>query len=594
MKENYNFQVDLQGIIRLLSDNLYSSKDVFLREVLQNAIDAITARKEQQPEFSEGKVSVSYIENPGKVKSAELIFKDNGIGLTKEEIHSFLAVIGRSSKRSDEVRNSFWGQFGIGLLSCFLVTDEIKVYTRSLKEEKGYQWLGYSDGTYKVSERKAKMEVGTEIHIQLKGEKYRLYKPEKIVNMLREYGFLITVPIYFQKEEQQEQVNDAFIPWRKSFCTSEEIIEFGEQLFGESFFDVIPLNGEDMKGYAFISMKQATASSTNAHKIYLKNMFVTEDGKDLIPKWAFFTRCILNVKNLTPTAAREGFLKDHKLAKVQNEIEKSIFDYFVSLAEYDVRKLKQITRVHNVAIKSLAVENEKVYKFFFPFLTFVTNKGEMTGFQILEAARKMKVCYCMEVDEFRRVSPLVEENNRLLINAGYIYDGKLLQMLKKYNKEVKIEMFDEMSYENFLETPEDEVVFTMENLLHTAKMSLKEYSCDVVLKNFSPQQLPAIYVPTGEINLEEAMDMESFSSFFEGFSFEMEEESYSAKLYLNCTNQLIKRLAMVQNMEVIDTIIKVIYIQAITTGHYTLGQQEIAIMNDSLTKLMEFGMDSCL
>lgn len=290
---NYNFKVDLKGIIKLLSDNLYSSKDVFLREVLQNAVDAITARKEQEPDFTDGRIIIAYQET---AEGAEVIFKDNGIGLTKEEIHSFLSVIGQSSKRSEEVRSSFIGQFGIGLLSCFLVTNEIKVITRSVNDETAYQWLGFSDGTYKVTQQKGKTNAGTEIHIRLKGEMYRQYKQEKIQKMLREYGFLLTIPIYFEREDGTEQMNDSFIPWRQSFCTSENIMEFGQQVFGDEFFDVIPLNGETIKGYAFISMRQMTPTSVNGHKIYLKNMYVTDEGKELIPKWAFFTKCIINLK----------------------------------------------------------------------------------------------------------------------------------------------------------------------------------------------------------------------------------------------------------------------------------------------------------
>lgn len=589
---NYNFKVDLKGIIKLLSDNLYSSKDVFLREVLQNAVDAIIARKEQEPDFTDGRIIIAYQET---AEGAEVIFKDNGIGLTKEEIHSFLSVIGQSSKRSEEVRSSFIGQFGIGLLSCFLVTNEIKVITRSVNDETAYQWLGFSDGTYKVTQQKGKTDAGTEIHIRLKGEMYRQYKQERIQKMLREYGFLLTIPIYFEREDETEQMNDSFIPWRQSFCTSEDIMEFGQQVFGDEFFDVIPLNGETIKGYAFISMRQMTPTSVNGHKIYLKNMYVTDEGKELIPKWAFFTKCIINAKDLTPTAAREGFFKDYKLMKAKNEIEKSIFDYFVSLAEYDVRKLKRITGVHNVAIKSLAVENEKVYKFFFPFLTFSTNKGEMTGFQLVETAKKIPVHYCIEIDDFRRVSPLIEGSSRLLINAGYIYDSKLFRMLEKYNKDIKIDVFDEMSYDKLLETPSEEVVFTMAFLTDAAKEALAMCNCNVVLKSFSPQQLPALYVPGADCIFDGEMSSEGFSSFFEGFSFDDEEEDdYSAKLYLNCNNPLIKRLAKSQDTELVKTIVQVIYVQAFMAGHYTMGEQEMEIMNSSLTKLMGYGLDGGL
>ena len=91
---DYSFQVDLKGLIRLLSENLYSSNDVFLRELLQNCVDAIEARRIAEPEFSAGKIQISYL--PKTAKEARLVFSDNGIGLTQAEIHTFLSVIGTS------------------------------------------------------------------------------------------------------------------------------------------------------------------------------------------------------------------------------------------------------------------------------------------------------------------------------------------------------------------------------------------------------------------------------------------------------------------------------------------------------------------
>lgn len=584
---NCNFKVDLKGIIRLLSDNLYSSPDVFLRELLQNAVDAVKARKKLESDFTDGKITVSYKE---KKDSAELIFQDNGVGLTKDEIHSFLSVIGQSSKRSEEVRGSFIGQFGIGLLSCFLVAEEIKVVTRSVSEDNAYQWVGHSDGTYRVTVKKGEIEAGTSIYIQLKGRMYRQYDAEKIVQKLSEYGFLITTPIYYEIAGCTKQINDAFIPWRQQFSTSEEIMEFGEQLFGESFFDVIPLTGETVRGYAFISTRQMTPASVNHHKIFLKNMFVTDDGKDLIPKWAFFTRCIVNAEDLTPTASRESFSKDYKLMKAKNEIEKCIFDYFVTLSQYDVRKLKYITMVHNVAIKSLAVENEQIYKLFFPFITFTTNKGSLTGFQILEAAKKMPVHYCADVDDYRRISPLVEGGEGLLINAGYIYDAKLLQMLGKYNKGIKIDLFNEGSYDNLLESPSKEELAQMALFINVAGEALEDCKCRVVLKKFSPGQLPAIYVPGTDAFLDNTLGEGGFSDFFTGFDFQEEEQDYRAQLYLNCNSSLIKRLAAAKDMEMMSNIVQVLYVQAFMAGHYTMGEKEMAIMNKSLIKLVEYGL----
>lgn len=585
--DDYSFRVDLKGIIRLLSENLYSSEDVFLRELLQNAVDAIEARERAQESFREGRIQIRYQqENDHQV---QLIFKDNGIGLTREEIHTFLSVIGQSSKRGEMERSSYIGQFGIGLLSCFLITDEIIVKSRSIHDPQGYRWIGRSDGTYQVAEDMETMETGTQVLLRLKGKMASRYSEEKIAELLKMYGFLITTPVELDGESGPRRLNDAFIPWRQSFCTSENIMQFGEMIFGETFFGVIPLSGDGLKGYAFISGHRMNASAAGQHRIYLKNMLITEDGRDLIPKWAFFIKCILNTDALTPLASREGFVVDHKLVKARNEIEKCIFEYFVALSQYDVNKLKQLTMIHNVAIKSLAVDNEQIYKLFIPFLTFSTSMGSLTGFQIIEAAKKMPVHYCVEVDDYRRAVPLIENGRYLLINAGYIYDAKLLQLLGRYYKGVKVTAFDEASYGTLLGIPSAEVQKELEPLVRTAKSALNVCGCKVSLRQFDPQGLPVLYVAGEDRFLDRTLGDGGFSGFFENFSME-ESDDYDTKLYLNSRNPVIRKLARVQDCEMVKTIVQVLYVQAMLSGHYELGGKEMELMNTGLMKLVEYGL----
>ncbi len=585
---NYNFKVDLKGIIRLLSDNLYSSDKVFLRELLQNAADAIDARKKADKAYTEGKITVTYQRTKD---GAQLTFADNGIGLTKEEIHSFLSVIGQSSKRDSTVRNSFIGQFGIGLLSCFLVTNEIKVVTRSVTEEQCYQWVGKSDGSYVITEPKKSMEPGTQVLLKLTGDKDEFFTEREIMDDLAEYGFLLRVPISFEGKNWQRIVNDNFIPWRQQLSMADSIMEFGEQLFDESFFDVITLTGEGIRGYAYVSTRQTNVSTSVHHKIFLKSMYVTDDGRDLIPQWAFFTRCIVDMDDLTPTASREGFTRDNKLMKAKNQIEKCIFDYFVSLSQYDVRKLKQLTQIHNVAIKSLAMENEQIYKLFFPFLTFPTNQGTLTGFQIVNASKKVPVSYCVELDDFRRLCPLLEGTKSLLVNGGYIYDAGLLQKLPKFYKNVKIEMFDNRSYEHILEEAPEAFVRELALFQGWAQEGLSAFGCVVSFKSFSPNSLQALYVPGEDAFFADAMGESSFSGFFEGFDFgEDEEEGGGNKLYLNSNNSFVKSLGQVQEPKLAQTMIQVIYIQALLAGHYTLGGKEMELMSGCLQRLMEYAL----
>ena len=589
--EDYSFQVDLRGIIRLLSENLYSSENVFLRELLQNAVDAIEARREAEPDFGEGRIRILYHRESGT--GARLVFADNGIGLTKKEIHTFLSVIGQSSKRGAVERGNFIGQFGIGLLSCFLVADEILVRSRSVKEKQGYRWLGKSDGTYQVTEEREEISVGTEVILSLKRKMAARYHEEEVVRLLKEYGFLLQTPVEFEGDGGIRRINDAFIPWRQPFCSNEEILRFGELIFDEEFFGAVPIKGDGLTGYAFISRRQTSAAAMGQHKIFLKDMLITEDGKELIPKWAFFTRCILDAEDLTPTASREGFVADHRLSRARGDIEKSIFEYFVALSIYDVNMLKQLTSIHNVAIKSLAVENEKIYKLFFQFLLFSSNRGSLTGFQLLEAAKRVTVYYCTELEDYRRAYALLGNGAGTLINAGYIYDAKLLQLLRRYHPELRLKVFDEASYGELLEEPEEEIREELEELLEAASRTLKPFGCGVALKQFDPPESPAFYVPGDEGLLGGVLTEGSFSGFLEAFdpgNFAQADDSYGTKLYLNGKNPLLRRLSQVRNEEITKTMIEVLYVHAMLAGRYTLDEKEMGILNRGLIRLVEYGL----
>lgn len=124
MSDIYHFQVNLGGMLDVLSNHLYKSPDVFLRELLQNGVDAVTLRQKEQPGWNGGRLTIAV--EPGR----RLIFRDNGAGLSEEGIHRFLAVIGQSSKTelvNGKLPEDYIGRFGIGLLSCFMVSDSIVV-----------------------------------------------------------------------------------------------------------------------------------------------------------------------------------------------------------------------------------------------------------------------------------------------------------------------------------------------------------------------------------------------------------------------------------------------------------------------------------
>lgn len=191
-----NFQVNLKCIVDLLSNHLYSGPQVYVRELLQNAVDAIQARRAVQNNF-QGSVEIE-IAGAKDGKPPTLIVSDDGVGLTEDETHQFLAAIGESSKRGPMARrpDDFIGQFGLGVLSCFLVSDEIVVVARSIQPDaRPVVWRGRPNGTYSVRMLEQEIEPGTRVYVRCKPGSEKLFDPKKVQQLVEKFGRMLPIPI---------------------------------------------------------------------------------------------------------------------------------------------------------------------------------------------------------------------------------------------------------------------------------------------------------------------------------------------------------------------------------------------------------------
>lgn len=188
----HDLQIALDGVIHLLARSLYASPDVFVRELVQNAHDAIVKRCLSTP-GDWGDIHIF-------VDGADVVFEDDGVGLDEAQIHAHLATIGRSGTR--EVRESLRshrqavtliGQFGIGLLSAFIVASEVTVETRA-EGQPAWVWRSGGGRSYRV-EPGTRAEVGSTVRVTLKPEHAGYRSLEKIRGLVRRYADLVQIPI---------------------------------------------------------------------------------------------------------------------------------------------------------------------------------------------------------------------------------------------------------------------------------------------------------------------------------------------------------------------------------------------------------------
>ncbi len=591
-QDNFVFQVNLGGMIDILSNHLYSSPDVFVRELLQNAVDAIAAKRKQQ-QGGKDEICLILSEENGR---PQLCFTDTGTGLTEAEIHRFLAVIGQSSKhdlQNGAVQEDYIGRFGIGLLSCFLVSDVIRVQTRSYQTpEQSLEWCGNPDGTYTITPCAPLPQIGTRILLTPKSGAEAYFTPEKLSALVQYYGLPLPEPIYLVQDDRRTLLNP---PFPSGDTHYEQIMRLGESLFSTNFLGYIPLDSPSglFSGVAYILANETAPTAKHSHRIYLKNMLLTEDGGRLLPKWAFFLRCFINTNGLQPTASREDFYENGALFRAREELSRCITDYLRSLAEKQDPMLQRIVRIHRLAVQSVAVEDDALYRAFFPYLTFETSFGTLTGSDLLSA--DTAVYYTPFIDEYRQVAAISAARNTLLVNAGYTYVAQLLERMPLFRPDIAVMQMKPERLDALLEKPELSDTAAALRLLAECNQLLADYDCSAALKRFAPSELPVLYTVNEEAlllrdirhSMEQTADL--FRGMLDAFAEEYHEEAV-AKLYLNTDNPLIQRLMDVSDGEKLRCCLEILYVQALLTGGYPMRNHEMQLLNSDLLRLLDWSI----
>lgn len=595
---DHRFQINLRGVIDLLSHHLYSSPGVYVRELLQNATDAIRARQHLEPGHT-GSVRVELMQKQDGGPST-LLFTDEGVGLTEEEIHRFLATIGESSKRGEsleEKRNDFIGQFGIGLLSCFMVCDELLVVTRSARGDgRTMEWRGRHDGTYAVRESAHPLErPGTQVFLTARADADDWFTPERVRHLMAHYGGLLPFPVLLTAGGRTEQLNAEAAPWRRAYDSASErreaLLAYGREVFGQDFIDFIPLKSDagELDGVAFVLPVSPHFNAKQKHRVYLKHMLLSETADNLLPDWAFFVKCVVNANALRPTASRESFYEDATLSKARDALGRALRRYLMELAKDDPRSLQRLIGLHGLSIKSLALDDDDFYRLIIDWLPFETSLGMMT----LGEYRKSypSVRYVPTLDGFRQVARVAAAQRLCIINAAYTHDTALLEKLPRVFPQARVEPFSSAELpQSFDELTADERE-ALYPLLRLAERVLQPFRCDVDAKKFQPTTVPTLYSEDAEGAFrrdaqrarEESDDLYGsvVDSVMAGAS-----GGDRALLVLNYLNPVVRRLAHVKDRELMKLSVEMLYVQALLLGHRPLNAKEMALLNQGLLGLI--------
>lgn len=598
--ENYShrFQVNLAGMIDILSNHLYDEKDVYIRELLQNATDAIRARKKIEPTLN-GKIHVSL---SGEKNNKTLILEDNGIGLTEDEVHAFLATIANSSKGEKNFdgqdTNDFIGRFGIGLLSCFIVSDEIVMISTSQKNGETTEWHGKADGTYSVRKIKTeKREPGTQVYLRLRphmDEHPECEETEYLINTLKKYGSSLESAILIEVDGYEQEINS----WTKQFADKEklfslpreQILRYGEHLLGTRFQDYFLIENESGRtfGIAFMIPYTVQMNAVRKQTVFLNNMYVTSEANNVLPNWGFFAECILWTDELQPVVSRESFYKNEGLEIVSKELGVALKKGIETLPESALTKLLS---THYLGFKALASEDAPFLKLIYSYLPFKTLNGEEKLADIMKETTT--IYYTFSVDDFRQITDIARSSGMTLINGGYSYDTPILTMLNHLVDEAEFILIQPEEITNKLLPMSAEEEVTYQPILAEMNKMMAEFDADITIKHFEPKTLPIIFIHSAATQASRELErsLEETSSVFSDILESIQQEQAPAPLahlYLNLDNELIKKLfTSGKSINELSVIVNVLYIQALLLGHYPLKRKEMELMNQNMLRILE-------
>jgi molecular chaperone HtpG len=599
------FQVDLRGVVDLLSRHIYSGPRVYLRELLQNGRDAVIARRQQHAEAIPGGGGIHI--TPADGENTEFVFRDDGIGLTLNDVGQLLATVGRSSKRDlfDLPRTDYLGQFGIGLLSCFMVADRIVIRSRPAAGGRGVEWIGAADGTYTAreldDEATRALAVGTEVRLAPLAGMTDLLSAASIVPLAARYGEFLDLPVRITLPRGGEETVNRHAVFREANAEpSAELMAYGAELLGAAPFDAIPLvvPGTATRGTAFVLPYAPPPGSRQSTRVYLGQMLLGERIDELLPDWAFFVRAVIDTEGLQPTASREQLVENESLEYTRSELGSALRRWVLQKAMADPHRLAEFVAIHHVALKALVVHDDELAAVLARWLAVETSAGMMTLDAVIQ--RSPHVRYAETVDEFRQVAAFGVQSSPI-VNGGYIYDAEIVRRLPDIVAGVTVERVTVLGELDNLDSPPLEDRALVRTLEDRAVAALREVACDVDVRGFEPADLPALSVADPEVvrSIERAKSRDAAPRLWGSVLGRVEGAAESRRtaqgparprLCLNWNNALVRTLAATADDAVFSRSIQLVYVQALLAGHRPLQSADRRMLTSAMSDLVQLSV----
>ena len=382
----FQFQTEVNQLLKLIIHSMYSNKDIFLREIVSNASDALdkikylTLSDENYKSVAfDPRIDISFDEN-AKI----LVVQDSGIGMNDEDLTANLGTIARSGTKAfiealeNEAKkdSALIGQFGVGFYSAFMAASKIDVITKKAGTEKVFKWTSNGTNSYELEELSIDSEEskkygfdkegthGSAIVMSLNDESGEYASRWKVEDLIKKYSDHIAFPIYLhysqnkyddkgnvtETENKVDQINSASALWKrsKSELKPEDYKDFYKTLSHDSSDPLmyVHTNAEGTQEYTtlfyvpeFAPFDMYQADYKSGVKLYVKRVFITDDDKELLPAYLRFVRGIIDSEDLPLNVSREILQQNRILSSIKTQSVKKLLSEFKKMAENSKKAL---------------------------------------------------------------------------------------------------------------------------------------------------------------------------------------------------------------------------------------------------------------
>ncbi len=509
-----NIRVQTENIFPIIKKFLYSEHDIFLRELVSNAVDA-TQKLKTLSSLGEAKGELGDLRIDIKIDAEKktLTISDKGIGMTEEEVDKYLNQVAFSGaeefleKYKGQNENNIIGHFGLGFYSSFMVSEKVEVITKSFKEDsKAVKWECDGSPEFSLTDVE-KTDRGTDIILYLNEESKEFLEPVRISTVLEKFCRFLAVPIFFE----DKQINNPTPAWTKkpTELTTEDYQNFYKELypFNEQPLFWIHLNVDypfNLTGILYFpKIKQSYEIQKDKIQLYSNQVFVTDEVKDIVPEFLMLLQGVLDSPDIPLNVSRSYLQGDPNVKKINSHITKKVADKLEEIFKNDRKAFEDKWESLGLFVKYGMMTDDKFLEKANKFL-IMEDAGILPNPDGLDSAAASKF-YTLE--EYKNATETLQKNKEgkqvILYTTNPIQQDAFIQAaVAKGYKVIKAETLVDAAFINTMEMKWDNVQFTRvdadiaDNLIdkadHTESVLSKEDTEQ--LKTLFEQQHAALHI----------------------------------------------------------------------------------------------------